>query len=138
MGGFETGQQQILFWFLTTSTNHLGSVIGFQEFSNSWYILHSRLVPGYGWILTKTIIKWFSYDPPLPSPSLMSPTFPTQNYLSVKYRKLFISRSGHGTLFGSKAAARGGRITESFDNPGLARDRLTEFVFRIIKSKESL
>ena len=39
VGGLETGQQQILFWFLTTSTNHLGSVIGFQEFSNSWYIL---------------------------------------------------------------------------------------------------
>ena len=40
VGGFETGQQQILFWFLTTPTIW-EQIIGFQEFSNSWYILHS-------------------------------------------------------------------------------------------------
>ena len=67
--------QQIIFGLLITQFTSNLLTFGIWQ-----YLVHSTFCAGSGWILTKTIIKWFSYDLLLPH---MSPTFPTKTFVKI-------------------------------------------------------
>ena len=117
--------QQIIFGLLITQFTSNLLTFGIWQ-----YLVHSTFCAGSGWILTKTIIKWFSYDPPLPPP----PSRVQHSQHRAQSNILNQSSPDLNTLFGSEASNTGESMRVLI-SPVPARQRLFQ---RIIKSNESL